>query len=671
MIGQIRRRAMVALASILTVAATATVTTAAAQAGDPAVYSALPAVSEVQVSPDGKTVAVLQHAGAASGLMFYEIDNPGAKPTGVGLGDADARGIVWANDDNILLLASQSEQVATSAGIQTIEFFRWLTVSKSKAKASILLGNEAGYFVGSAGQLLALMPHDPKHAVFARYSTSGSGRTTESPSRLRSGSEKFTYSLFLVDVENGSQRRLETGNESTEDWVVTAAGDAIMRIDFDPRTKERKIFTRPTGKGQFNLVKTIDERDADGVSTSYYGPGATANTVYASEYVGDHRALFEVDLNTGDMGAIVFTDASYDFDRVVYDERKATATGVRYTDDVTRTFHLDAADRTMQENLRKAIPGSAPQIVSKSADGNRLVVEVSYTDHPKQFYLFDKAARSLNMIAASYPPLDGKVAAKKEKYDYVSSDGLTIHGYLTVPAGSDKKNAPLIVLPHGGPESRSDQEFDWWSFFYASRGYLVYEPNFRGSDGYGYAFRSAGYGEWGRKMQADVTDGVNKLIADGIADPSRICIVGASYGGYAALAGATLTPDLYACAVSVNGVSNLPGMIGQSARDSEMAEDYWSTRIGNRFRDADELAAVSPSSIADRAGAPILLLVSKDDIVVPPSQSIQMRDALKRAGKPHEYVELKGEDHWLSTAAARTEVLARSIDFIDRHIGQR
>ena len=170
-------------------------------------------------------------------------------------------------------------------------------------------------------------------------------------------------------------------------------------------------------------------------------------------------------------------------------------------------------------------------------------------------------------------------------------------------------------------------------------------------------------------MQDDITEGVQRLIADGVVDPNRICIVGASYGGYAALAGATLTPDLYACAVSVNGVSDLPAMLGAEAKDSPLAEDYWEVRIGGSRFSPDELDAVSPASIADRAGAPILLIHAKDDVVVPMSQSRRMRDALRRAGKAHEYVELKGEDHWLSTGEMRTEMLARSVEFIDRHIG--
>jgi len=635
-----------------------------AQKADPTVYGALPSVSEAAISPDGKTIAVLQNAGDATGLMFYDLDNPDAAPKGVGLGETDARDIVWANDDRVFLLASQSSQVSTLSGIDTIEFFRWLTVSKSKEKAKILLGNEPGFFVANAGDLLSVMPNDPKKAVFARHSSSGKRTTSGGPSRLKDNTvQPFVYSLFLVDAENGSQKRLETGDEYTIDWIVNADGEAVMRIDIDPATGGKKVYYRKDPKARFELM------DQNIWNFDFYSQADKPDTFFAGAAANNKAAVFEVNLANGDR-SIVYSNPTYDVADMIYDPRKAKVTGARYVGDLSRSYHFDETQRTTQDSLRNAIPGSEPMIISKSADGTRMVVKVLYTDHPPQFYLYDKTAGTLNMIAASYPELDGKIVAKKEKYDYTSPDGLTIHGYLTVPAGGSKENAPLIVLPHGGPESRADQEFDYQSFFYAARGYTVYEPNFRGSEGYGVSFRTAGYGEWGRKMQDDISNGVKKLISDGIADSDRICIVGSSYGGYAALAGATLTPELYACAVSINGISNLPGMLGDVARDSSLGEQYWTTRIGSRYRDNDQLTAVSPASNAETAGAPILLIVSKDDVVVPQWQSTQMRDALKQNGKPYEIVELPGEDHWLSTSTARTEMLQRSIEFIDKHIGQ-
>ncbi len=233
----------------------------------------------------------------------------------------------------------------------------------------------------------------------------------------------------------------------------------------------------------------------------------------------------------------------------------------------------------------------------------------------------------------------------------------------------DATNAPLIVLPHGGPEARDNLEFDWWAAAYASQGYLVYQPNFRGSSGYGNRFLKAGWGEWGRKMQDDITGGVGKLVADGVVDPSRVCIVGASYGGYAALAGATLTPDLYKCAISVNGVSDLVRMLGAEAASNDFSVEYWERRIGSRYRDRAEIDAVSPSLLAKNVRAPILLIHGQDDTVVPYWQSKLMNDALEQSGKPVKFVTLDGEDHWLSSAKTRMRMLEETSKFLKKHLG--
>lgn len=447
-------------------------------------------------------------------------------------------------------------------------------------------------------------------------------------------------------------------------------GEPYARIDFDASARELDLFTKDAS-GDFKKVKSyplaLDGQTISFEGKAHEGPGIVATT-YGS---GDFRTAVEIDPATGEVGRTLFASAKYDIDGIEYDPVTARATGVVHIDDLPRVTHFDPVMQRAQDALGKALPGAAPMIVSKTNDGSKMIIRVIYTDHPDQYFLYDKPAKSLVQIASTYQALDGKVSARKERFDYAAPDGFNIPGYLTLAKDASRRAMPLIVLPHGGPAGRDDMSFDWWSFFYAANGYLVYQPNFRGSEGYGYAIKSAGYGEWGRKMQDDLTNGVRKLIDAGFADPARICIVGASYGGYAALAGATMTPDLYACAVSVNGVANLPGMIGRSAGDSNLAEDYWDIRIGSRFRDRKELNDTSPSKIAERAGAPILLMHGRDDTVVPIGQSLEMRDALKQAGKPVEFVELKSEDHWLSRPASRTEMLERSLAFINKHIGAK
>ena len=637
---------------------------APANAADPAVYGALPDAAEVEISPDGKTIAVLHNIQGAAAVFFYDLGNPQSQPTGINVGSANARNIQWADNDQLLLQISVSERTETATGMEVIEFFRWVSVSKSTQKATLLLGNEPGFFVADSGELLAALPEDPKRAVFSRFTVKGRTRgAIRTISRLENITPEAAYGLLSVNLKNGQRDIMETGNPNTVRWIVDAAGKPVARIDANASGGGRNLYVA-NEKGRFTKLESA-------AGLSFVGSGPTPGTLIATSFKGgDKGAAVEFDLATGEIGEPLFSHPEYEIGGYVYESMNAQITGVVYTDDLPRTYYFSEADRKTQKMLSDALPGASPSIVSRADDGMRMIVRVEYTDHPAQFFFYDKGAQRLDVLQTSYRALAGQVVAQNEKFDYAASDGLMIPGYLTVPKGASKQSMPLIVLPHGGPEARDNQAFDWWSFFYASRGYLVYRPNFRGSDGYGSRFSQAGHGEWGRRMQDDITEGVEKLIADGIVDPERVCIVGASYGGYAALAGATLTPELYACAVSVNGVTNLMGMLGDASQSSGLSEDYWRVRIGDRFRNEDEINAVSPINLVRNAKAPIMLIHGKDDTVVPVGHSREMRNRLRDAGKAYEYVELPGEDHWLSTSAMRTEMLRRSIEFIDAHIGE-
>jgi dipeptidyl aminopeptidase/acylaminoacyl peptidase len=210
--------------------------------------------------------------------------------------------------------------------------------------------------------------------------------------------------------------------------------------------------------------------------------------------------------------------------------------------------------------------------------------------------------------------------------------------------------------------------FDWWAQAMASRGYAVLQPQFRGSDGFGWTHLSAGFGEWGRKMQTDLSDGVRYLAAQGTIDPRRVCIVGASYGGYAALAGAALDKGVYRCAVSFGGVSDLKRMVGYSrSREGASALRYWDRFMGAKDLGDPVLAKYSPALQAAGADIPVLLIHGKDDTVVPLAQSKEMADALRRAGKPVDLIVQNNADHWLSLGATRFQTLQATVAFLEKH----
>jgi dipeptidyl aminopeptidase/acylaminoacyl peptidase len=289
-------------------------------------------------------------------------------------------------------------------------------------------------------------------------------------------------------------------------------------------------------------------------------------------------------------------------------------------------------------------------------------VRVTSSTEPGTYYLFDSEKHQLTPIDYARSGLEPEQMAPVRRIEYQARDGVTIHGLLTVPRGLEAKSLPAVLLPHGGPLAHDSLQFDWIAQFLANRGYVVLQPNFRGSSGYGIAFERAGDRQWGRSMQDDVTDGAQWLIQQGIADATRMAIVGGSYGGYAALMGAVKTPDLFRCAVSLNGVSDLVALL--TSDTGGFKDELIARHIGDPSADRDMLEAVSPIRQIDKIKVPVLLLHAKDDLRVDPDQSRRMLDALQKAGKPSKFVAIESGEHWLLNEAGRTQFLTALEEFL-------
>jgi dipeptidyl aminopeptidase/acylaminoacyl peptidase len=298
----------------------------------------------------------------------------------------------------------------------------------------------------------------------------------------------------------------------------------------------------------------------------------------------------------------------------------------KFTKNFTEYDYFDKNLKQVQADLKATFPHSEVEITSYSVNKNKFIAKISSKDFPLEYFFYDQDKGHLVKVADGYPEAKSASLGIVSQYDYTAGDGLAIEGYFTKPTINKDELPPLIVIPHGGPEGRDNMNFDWIRQFFASEGYAVFQSNFRGSSGYGKKFATAGYGEWGKKMQQDIDDGVDSLIQNKLVDPNRICVVGASYGGYVALYSATKRHDKYKCSVSFAGVGNLSDMF-YHAKEQSSGFSYWEKSIGER-RDLKSLNAYSPLKLITKNTRPILMFHGEKDTVVPIFQSEKMYKTL-------------------------------------------
>jgi dipeptidyl aminopeptidase/acylaminoacyl peptidase len=459
-----------------------------------------------------------------------------------------------------------------------------------------------------------------------------------------------------------------------EDFVQDPSGDVIAMGRYVERSKQ---WTLRLKQGNFFRDGWSTEAPID--TPAFYGLGRTARSIIigadrpdlapADPEAETLDVLFEVDVDSGEWSPLPF---EHHPDFLVHHPVTQLLIGAgRTEEDGVHYEFIDADAARRWAAIERAFAGKRPKLVSWNDAQDQIVV---FTDQGEAgvYQLIDFRRGVAEILAEPYPTVLPEQVGATRLVTYKAADGLEIPAYLTLPPGVETPKAlPLIVLAHGGPAARDEAGFDWWAQALASRGYAVLQANFRGSTGYGRSFMEAGYGEWGRKMQTDLSDGVRWLASEGIIDPERVCIVGASYGGYAAMAGMTLDAGVYRCGVAVSGVSDLRRMVNWEARQ-EGRNDSQTVRYWNRFMGAARLNdraldALSPAYLAQASAGPLLLLHGRDDTVVPIDQSRIMAEALRRADKPVEFIELQGEDHWLSRTETRHKMLSETVRFLERH----
>lgn len=614
-------------------------------------FGHLPTIRSMSISPDGKHIAFVREDADGNVLLVYDLKKRGSAPVGARLRDeVKSRGVFFVSNTQVVLKASDAVRLDGSR--DKFEQSGSYVFSIEDKNVRVLLNKSRGLHPAQSGlgKIVGLDP-DADYAYMPAFSN----RTTP------------TRDLYRVSLETGLGEQYSRGRSGTLDWFVSRDGRVLAREDFDEIAMEHRIYSYPDGKPQL-IYKNETKRP----NISVQAVSDDENKILFVDQEKKDVGVFTMDLSNGEIGGPLFARNGSDIAYLLTDiNRKLLA--VVYSRKPAYSFQNAHIDK-LYGRVSATFPDSSITYLGSTSDLSKTLFQVSGNYDPHSFVLFDAEQVSLNSLGSGYPDIKNEDIGEVVTISYEARDGLEIPALITWPAHTksqaSRRNLPLLVQPHGGPESHDSIGFHWRAQYFASKGYLILQPNFRGSSGFGKDFMHAGRGKWGKEMQDDVTDGVSYLVNQGYADPKRVCIMGASYGGYSALAGGAFTPDIYRCVVSVNGVSDLPRMLADTKQKhgrTHWVNSYWRDVIGDSKEERDKLKEVSPAYATAQFTAPLLLLHSRDDTVVPLRQSKVMYRAMKKSGQDVELVVLDGEDHWLSTSEMRLRTLKEIDRFLMMH----
>ncbi len=642
--------------------------------------------SSIQLSPEGTHVAMLHYSDGEISLVSNELfSDKHTELLRISNVDSKITWFTWANNERLLLsVATTIEQ-----GGQLSKETHLLSINRDDKTDQQLVArvnaNEAVSTLADApydfkDRVISLLPNDPAHVLLSMDMSS-----------------KGFPAVYRYNIYSGQRIMVQRSMRHVRRWLADQQGRVRVGLGF--HGTHYKILIKDLETARWKKVWQYKTFAKSAVTP--LGFGRNPNMLYVRAMYQGRNAVYSVDLNDKRYSReLVVADAHYDIDgALMYSPKNGDVIGINYIADTERRIYFDDSFRLLERLVSQMSPSALNSIVSFSRDELRYLIYAE--DQPAQgtYYLMDVAKGKFSKVLDNHPaiskydllgsspgmyayaPLDMRHKAfskvmyassgylhnnrpSRKPISYTSRDGVKIEGYLTLPAKLSKaRNLPTIVHPHGGPAKRDALSLDYITKFMVARGYAVLQMNFRGSSGYGDKFLKAGLKKWGLAMQDDITDGVRWLIRQGIADPERICIVGASYGGYAAMMGAVKTPDLYRCAVSYAGVSDLISYVDQA---DAVKKPIVKQQIGTKRK---QLASTSPINLVDAIKIPILLAHGDNDRVVPLAQSSRMAERLEQAGKPFELLVLSGTDHNLSRARSRATFLKRLEGFLFEHLG--
>lgn len=621
----------------------------------------------LQLSPNGEWLAALGPYEGRRNLFTMRLsDKASARLTsfrnkGREQDSRDVAFFFWANDERLIFGLD-------SAGNES---FSWYAVNRDGTNGRTLVQGSTGIVLFPTNtNLLSRLDHDPEHVLVTNNERS-----------------KFYPDVFRLNVYTGRMSRVDTNPGYIQaygvDWdgnVRTAVGhpDATGRALKDGELLKQHLYYRATPDSDWEIVHSTHYFDG-----AYFQPLAFAadnKTLYvATNEDRDKVALYTFDPETGELGELILADDRADLagenigSGLRLSPRDHRPLWVSWQYEMPEKVMLDEEFAALQATIDGAFPGKVNSITSMSQDENRAIIYSGSDRDPGTYYLYDKPAGTIEFFAQPRPWISPDDMSEMTPVRYEARDGEAMHAYLTVPTGSEPRNLPLIINPHGGPYGIRD----FWGHrsetqFLANRGYAVMQINYRGSGGYGRRFIDIAWQKWGLEMQDDITDGVLWAIEQGIADPDRVCIYGASYGGYATMAGITKTPELYQCAVNYVGVVDLIALLDyhNRFRNADFLQAWGRRAIGDRREDHERLLATSPINHLDKITVPLYVVHGKRDPRVPhDTQYMPLVRKLRGTEIDYKTMVKNREGHGFRGEGNRVELYTELEKFFARHLG--